>query len=142
MRRVCEAIVKRFCDYYGETPDIEYISPEDDLTLPAFEEKFSTQRSWNWNFGKTPVFTHTLEERFNWGGVELHFDVKHAIIGEAQLFTDSLDPAPLESLVAMLEGIPYCAEHIAACISDVIQSFPNNASELEELRGWIVGVVA
>ncbi len=50
------------------------------------------------NFGQAPAFSHLLDERFSWGGVELHFDVEKGHITRAQVFTDSLNPAPLEAL--------------------------------------------
>lgn len=139
---VCDAIVKKFCEYFGETPEIEFISPDEEPDLPEFHQKFHQQRSWNWNFGKTPKFMHSLEERFSWGGVELHFDVKDAIIGETQLFTDSLAPDPLELLCEKLKGTPYSPEHIGSCINDVIQLFPKQSEELLEVKQWITRVVA
>jgi lipoate-protein ligase A len=42
------------------------------------------------------AFSHLLDERFTWGGVELHFDVEKGHITRTQAFTDSLNPAPLE----------------------------------------------
>jgi len=139
---VCDAIVRRFCEYFDETPNIECISPDEEPDLPEFNEKFNVQKSWDWNFGKTPKFTHTLDERFRWGGVELHFDVKYAIIGDTQIFTDSLVPEPLEAFSEKLKGVPYSPENISACINDVIQFFPKYREELEDVKQWIVRVVA
>ncbi|SUG02434.1 lipoate-protein ligase A [Salmonella enterica subsp. enterica serovar Hartford] len=41
------------------------------------------------------------------GGVELHFDVEKGVITRAQVFTDSLNPAPLEALAGRLQGCQY-----------------------------------
>lgn len=57
--------------------------------LPGFVDTFARQRSWEWNFGHAPAFSHQLDERFGWGGVELHFDVEKGVIGRAQIFSDA-----------------------------------------------------
>jgi lipoate-protein ligase A len=78
--------------------------PDKTPDLPNFAETFARQSSWEWNFGQAPAFSHLLDERFTWGGVELHFDVEKGHITRTQVFTDSLNPAPLEALAARLQG--------------------------------------
>lgn len=77
--QVCEAITKAFFAHYGERVEAEIISPDKTPDLPNFAETFARQSSWEWNFGQAPAFSHLLDERFSWGGVELHFDVEKAI---------------------------------------------------------------
>lgn len=138
---VCDAIVAAFRAYYSQSPEVEFISPEATPDMPGFSENFAVQKSWDWNFGKSPKFTHTLDERFNWGGVELHLDVKQAHIGAAQIFTDSLDPAPLEFLSEQLKGVVYHPDQIAACIDSVITEFPNNEGELTDIKNWLINAI-
>lgn len=76
---VCEAITEAFFAHYGERVAAEIISPDKTPDLPNFIETFARQSSWEWNFGQAPAFSHLLDERFTWGGVELHFDVEKAI---------------------------------------------------------------
>jgi hypothetical protein len=63
--------------------------------------------------GQAPAFSHLLDERFTWGGVELHFDVEKGHITRTQVFTDSLNPAPLEALAA-LAGLSVSGGYAAA----------------------------
>lgn len=77
--QVCEAITEAFFAHYGEHVEAEIISPDKTPDLPNFAETFARQSSWEWNFGQAPAFSHLLDERFTWGGVELHFDVEKAI---------------------------------------------------------------
>jgi hypothetical protein len=65
--------------HYGERVEAEIISPDKAPDLPNFAETFARQSSWEWNFGQAPAFSHLLDERFTWGGVELHFDVEKGI---------------------------------------------------------------
>ncbi len=77
-QQVCEAIrsilqpLRRTGGRRGDLPDN---TPD----LPNFAETFARQSSWEWNFGRAPAFSHLLDERFRWGGVELHFDVEKGI---------------------------------------------------------------
>ncbi|PJE55862.1 lipoate--protein ligase [Marinomonas sp. BSi20584] len=139
---VCDAIVEAFCEYFGEVPVIEEISPETLPDLPGFVEKFAQQQSWDWNFGKSPQFTHTLDERFKWGGVEIHLDLSNAQITAAQTFTDSLFPDPIELLAEKLVGVTYRPDAIAACIDSVIENFPDHKNDLEEMKAWLVKAVS
>jgi lipoate-protein ligase A len=84
--------------------------------------------------------SHLLDERFTWGGVELHFDVEKGHITRTQVFTDSLNPAPLEALAARLQGCLYRADMLQQeC--DVDRRFPGAGKRAAELSAWIAGAV-
>lgn len=84
--QVCEAITEAFFAHYGERVEAEIISPDKTPDLPNFAETFARQSSWEWNFGQAPAFSHLLDERFSWGGVELHFDVEKGHITRAGVY--------------------------------------------------------
>ncbi|MNR18478.1 Lipoate-protein ligase A [compost metagenome] len=109
--------------------------------MPGFAETFARQRSWEWNFGHAPAFSHQLDERFGWGGVELHFDVEKGLIGRVQIFSDSLDPAPLDALAERLPGTAYRPEAVAALLRQLGLAFPAQAHELAELEAWLVAAL-
>lgn len=139
---VCQAIKKAFFEYYGESVEPEYISPETLPDLPEFTEKFEKQSSWDWNFGNTPAFMHTFAERFSWGGVEVHLDIEKALIVRAKIFTDSLDPAPLETLANALVDSPYNVADVTDVVKAISVSFPAYKAELTELQDWLKTAVA
>ena len=139
---VCDAIVEAFCEYFDEVPVIEEISPEAFPDLPGFVEKFAQQQSWDWNFGKSPQFTHTLDARFKWGGVEIHLDLSNAQITAAKTFTDNLFPDPIELLAEKLVGVTYRPDAIADCIDSLIESYPDHKADLEEMKEWLVKAVS
>lgn len=117
------------------------ISPDKTPDLPNFAETFARQSSWEWNFGQAPAFSHLLDERFTWGGVELHFDVEKGVITRAQVFTDSLNPAPLEALAERLQGCLYRADMLQQACEALLVDFPEQEKELRELSAWIAGAV-
>lgn len=135
---VCEAIIEAFSEHFDETPEIEYISPQTLPDLPGFIEKFAQQQNWDWNFGKSPEFTHHLDERFKWGGVEVHLNLQKATISAAQAFTDSLFPDPIEKLAERLVGVTYLPEAIGKCVDELIETYPDHKANLEEMKGWLI----
>lgn len=139
--QVCEAITEAFFAHYGERVEAEIISPDKTPDLPNFAETFARQSSWEWNFGQAPAFSHLLDERFTWGGVELHFDVEKGHITRAQVFTDSLNPAPLEALAGRLQGCLYRADMLQQECEALLVDFPEQEKELRELSAWMAGAV-
>ncbi len=139
--QVCEAISEAFFAHYGERVEAEIISPDKTPDLPNFAETFARQSSWEWNFGQAPAFSHLLDERFTWGGVELHFDVEKGHITRAQVFTDSLNPAPLEALAGRLQGCLYRADMLQQECEALLVDFPEQEKELRELSAWMAGAV-
>ena len=136
--QICEAVTEAFFRHYGERVEAEIISPNKAPDLPNFAETFARQSSWEWNFGHAPAFSHQLDERFGWGGVELHFDVEKGVIGRAQIFSDSLEPAPLDVLAERLVGASYRPEAMAVLLRQLMSEFPARAHELAELEAWLV----
>ncbi|MGY3896187.1 lipoate--protein ligase A [Aeromonas enterica] len=139
--QLSHALCEAFFAHYGERVLPEHISPSQLPDLPGFADTFARQRSWEWNFGHAPAFSHQLDERFGWGGVELHFDVEKGVIGRAQIFSDSLDPAPLDALAERLVGLAYRREAIAALLSQLRADFPLQQAELDELSRWLLAAL-
>ena len=134
---VCTAMIAAYQDYYQVEVTPEYINPEHSADLPGFEEKFATQCSWDWNFGKTPPFTHAMDERFDWGGVELLLNVVNGTIENARLYTDMLDPLPLEKLADSLTETPYRAADISATIASLNSQLPHYQEQLQTVGNWL-----
>ena len=133
-----DALSEAFFAHYGAWVLPEHISPDSLPDLPGFAPQFAHQASWEWNFGKAPAFSHSLSERFIWGGVELHFDVAQGQISAVQLFSDSLDLAPLEALAQRLHGIAYRPEVIESLGQKVVAEYPDAEPMLKELMVWLM----
>lgn len=71
------------------------------------------------------------------GGVELHFDVEKGHITRAQVFTDSLNPAPLEALAGRLQGCLYRADMLQQECEALLVDFQNRKKSYGSCRhGW------
>jgi len=136
--QICEAVTAAFFEWYGASVEPEIISPDVFPDIPGFAERFAKQSSWEWNFGKAPAFSHLLNERFVWGGVDIHFDVEKGSISRAQIFTDSLNPAPLLALADALVGTRYHAQDVGQTCQEIIEQNPAMRAELTELQSWLM----
>lgn len=136
--QVCEAITQAYCEYYHQDVVVERISPQSFLQQPGFENKFALQSSWGWNFGQTPPFTHRMDERFGWGGVDVYLEVQQGTILQATIFSDMLDPYPIEQLAERLGGLPYHKTHVVSCIGKLINALPQYQTQLDDFRNWFV----
>ncbi|WJG28285.1 lipoate--protein ligase [Vibrio furnissii] len=135
---VCEVIMQAYCEHYQQAVAPEFISPQSFLDLPGFEQKFALQSSWDWNFGQTPPFTHNMDERFGWGGVDVYLDVERGAIVQATIFSDMLDPYPMEQLAMALKGQGYQKENVAACIDQLIATMPQYTDPLQDVKTWLL----
>lgn len=134
---IVDAVSNAFFELYGERVVAEHISPQALPDLPNFVTQFEKQSSWDWNFGQAPSFTHELNERFTWGGIELFFDVEKGVLTRAQLFTDSLSPETFELLAARLIGVAYQPDAIVAQVEALAEEHLPLRSELGELANWL-----
>lgn len=134
---VCEAIIDTFCQHYGERVEVEHISPQSLPELTGFTETFTKFSRWDWNYGNTPQFTHTLDERFDWGGIEIHLNVEKGKIIDVKMFTDSLDPVPLELLEQALAEQTYNGRTITTCIDNLCLEYPQYNDIYSDIETWL-----
>lgn len=81
------AIKEAYKEVYGEYSELE-LTEKDEREIAPYYEK---QCSWEWMMGNTPQFDVLLEERFNWGGMQLHINAKNGKISEIKVYTDAND---------------------------------------------------
>ena len=139
---VCDAVQEAFFQHYGETVEPERIAPDTTPDIVGFAAAFEKQSDWDWNFGKSLDFSHTLSERFSWGGVEVHLDVNRAMIKNARIFTDSLYPNALEAFAEELIGRKYSVDGVRQIADKISQQHHEQAAELIEVEAWLKESIA
>lgn len=143
---VCHA----FTDFCGENINtnvtrigIELL--EKDSVLKTEYEKL---KSWDWNLGKSPEFTHRFDMRFLWGGVDIQLNVKNAIIQSVEIFSDSLDTKLVDEIKLAITGIMYGTENICSALEEraihikKIQHSNTLATMLTDVASYISGAFA
>ncbi|MCP4884943.1 MAG: lipoate--protein ligase LplA, partial [Flavobacteriales bacterium] len=139
---LCAAITNGFFDHYRSQCEIEYIDEDNLPDLPQLESILEKQSSWDWNFGQSPEFTHQLDERFPWGGIDWQLTVKKGQIEQSQLFTDSLTPEPFEWLAKQAINTPYTPTALQDLLVLAKKEYPLNREEWDNIAQLISREVA
>lgn len=135
---VCKELIEAFFNFYKIRVEPEFFSIKNFSHIPEFIEQFNKQSCWNWNFGRAPVFSHQLDTRFSWGSVTLHLDIINGIVARSHIFTDSLEPDPLEQLAKKLINVPYRAKDFKISCNTWIKNWSNQYTELMEFTDWLI----
>lgn len=138
-QELCQTLTEAFFNFHNMQVEPEFLSMDNFSHIPGFIEQFNKQSDWEWNFGSSPAFSHQLDTRFSWGSVTLHFDIEQGIINRSHVFTDSLEPAPLEKLIKELVGIPYHTKNIQNYCEKWMKNYSNQQhQELLDVTYWLV----
>lgn len=134
-----DAIIEAFCEYYGETAPVEELDEASLAKQPTLNKYYQQMADWDWRFGKTPEFTHHIETRFDWGIIDMHLDVKQAIITDVVIFSDALNVELIDLLQEALTGIKYNKGGIKATFNELSQRHPELTAQIDDVSKWLTG---
>ena len=134
-----DAIIKAFCEYYGQTVEVEELDEASLAGQPTLNKYYQQMADWDWRFGKTPEFSHRIETRFDWGMIDLHMDVKQAVITDVVIFSDALNIELIDDLKEALTGVKYNKEDIKAKLNSLNQAQPELAEQINDFKQWLIG---
>ncbi|MGP5192157.1 lipoate--protein ligase [Psychrobacter celer] len=137
------AIIEAFCEYYrdtdyGDTTPVEELDEASLAKQPTLNKYYQQMADWDWRFGKTPEFSHHIETRFDWGIIELHLDVKQAVIRDVVIFSDALNVELIDALKAALTGAKYSQDGITARLDTLAKAHPEFAAQVGDVKGWMI----
>ncbi|MDX2375117.1 lipoate--protein ligase [Psychrobacter sp. PP-21] len=132
-----EAIIEAFCEYYGETTPVEQLDEASLAKQPTLNAYYQQMADWDWRFGKTPEFSHHIETRFDWGIMDVHMDVKQAMIAEVVIFSDALNVELIDLLKETLTGVKYNKSEIKDALAELANSQPELAAQVGDVEGWL-----
>jgi len=134
-----DAIIEAFCEYYEETAPVEQLDEASLAKQPTLNAYYQQMADWDWRFGKTPEFTHHIETRFDWGMMDVHLDVKQAVIEEVVIFSDALNVELIDLLKETLTGVKYNKKEIKNALDNLANAQPELAAQVNDFSGWLVG---
>ena len=133
-----DAIIEAFCEYYGETAPVEQLDEASLSQQPALNAYYQQMADWDWRFGKTPEFSHHIETRFDWGMMDVHMDVKQAVITEVVIFSDALNIELIDLLKETLTGVKYNKHEIQDALAELAKAQPELATQVNDFEEWLV----
>lgn len=86
IENLIEALIRAFEANFGAIDEKREIKKEDFEDLPTSIK----YKEWAWNVGHSPVFNLHLEERFDWGILDIYLDVKNGHIEKANVYSDTI----------------------------------------------------
>jgi len=134
-----DAIIEAFCEYHGETAQVEQLDEASLAKQPTLNAYYQQMADWDWRFGKTPEFTHHIETRFDWGMMDVHIDVKQAMITEVVIFSDALNVELIDLLKKTLTGVKYNKPEIQDKLDELAKAQPELAAQVSDFEKWLVG---
>ena len=132
------AIIEAFCEYYRDSAPIEELDEATLAKAPSLNQYYQQMADWDWRFGKTPEFSHQLETRFDWGLIDLHMDIKQAVISEVVIFSDALNVELIELLKEALTGVKYNKEAIKAKLDELSKAHSELVAHIDDFSKWLV----
>lgn len=130
VRKVSESIIRCF--------------EENLITIHETANKFSIEdmasnwldlfSRWSWTFGESPNFDVSLEDRYNWGTVELNLKITNNKISDIKIYTDSNETKYFQNLMHSLTGLNFDEEIILSSIESV---FSDNLNIMIDMKSLI-----
>ena len=127
---VSQKLREAFGEIYQLPVEDEELSSLDWEEIHRDQERFA---SWDWCFGRRLPFTHQMEGRFRWGGIELLLKVDAGIIRDCLCYSDAMEPELADSLLIALKGCRYEREEILSALDAMEQTDPCGTSLSREL---------
>lgn len=128
-----EKLVQAFGSVYGlETHPLA----DDRIDWEDVQEKEKKFASWEWKYGRKIPFQYSVARRFDWGGVELQFQVDSGIVKSVNVFSDGMDPKLVNVLPAAWEGCRYEEQALMKVLEESADS-----AELEQRMKKDIGAL-
>jgi len=133
--KLMDTIIDEFFSTYGIEKNVEKLSKDDLEKNPGLMKYYEMLKSDSWVLGKTPEFSHHLEQRFEWGGIDLHLDCEEGMIKDVKIFSDALNVEMIKLLEENLKGVAYERDAIERKLGEL------EGDEVREFGDWLKGEV-
>ncbi|GAA5933360.1 hypothetical protein JCM3775_000666 [Rhodotorula graminis] len=138
--RFVEAVAEQFARKYGVSNEVQRIDEGELDTNEYVRDVVDGLKSWDWQYGQTPEFTHEISGSFPFGNMTLSINSRHGLISSASL---SHPPRPLEwwraatELCRLLEGDRY--ESVERTREAAARLRGDEGDKVRQLLEWLRG---
>ncbi|MGN0786900.1 MAG: lipoate--protein ligase [Christensenellales bacterium] len=122
---VRKLVTESFIREYGNASEYTF----DGKDLADIESRYEVQKSWEWRLGKTPEFEYSIDHRFSFGEMQLHFNLKDGHIQMIKVYSDCLDTELCDKVTSALTGVKFTD---SAMIDALMNLNCNEAKEIAE----------
>ncbi|GAA6029899.1 hypothetical protein JCM8097_009160 [Rhodosporidiobolus ruineniae] len=138
--RFVEVVASEFASRYGERGEIQHVDESEAERNSYVREVVDELKSWEWQYGQTPEFTHELSGSFSWGKLTLSLSSRHGLITSATLPSP---PKPLAywraatTVCQLLEGERY--ETAEGAVEKAERMGGEEGEKVREVLEWVRG---
>lgn len=127
-----EALMRVFQEEFGAAEILDAASISADKKVAVLREKYAGRP---WVYGKSPDFDVLLEQRFDWGEVQIGLTVKGGYVAEGRVFSDAMNAGAIAGLAAVFKG----AEPNAGSLAEKIRTAGPRARvpEVNDILAWL-----
>ena len=138
--KLSDAITKTFFSRLGSgTEEVMDLSSLE--KIPRLVEYYELMKSGEWLYQKSPDFTHRIDRRFDWGGIEINIDVHRAEIADIVIFTDCLFPEMIRMLCGSLKGRPYSRLSVEEAAKEIGEHNPDWQNCIDDIVAVLVSEI-
>lgn len=129
-----DVLKESFEEVYGTTCRTITTDALDKGKLEKEKEKFS---SWDWKFGKKLEFQNEISKKFDWGEIQIQFQVKSGTIKDVNIYSDSLKPDFIRTIAQYITGIRYKNSTIATELTLFWSPDKEEERMMNDVINWI-----
>ncbi|MDR2368402.1 MAG: lipoate--protein ligase [Deltaproteobacteria bacterium] len=96
----------------------EKVQPSEEDMAAAREIQAAKYGNWEWNWGRSPESTVTMDRRFPWGWINLRFQVVDGLVAMAKVYGDFFGGDLGEAEKALL-GLPFEGDELTRRVGDL-----------------------
>lgn len=112
-----ESFITHFCSDPADKSDkratVVYATDAEYAQDAAFIARNEHYASWEWRYGETIKFDALIEEKLDWGMLQLGFQVDHGWVSRATLYSDALDSDFISLLANAMTGSRFRSPDLA-----------------------------
>ena len=110
----CEKMLEALKNAYrAEYGDYHLIESVDEASVAPYIEKHASDA---WRLGKTPRFDIEIENRFQWGNVQLLLTLRQSKVSSLQVYSDAIDAELPGEIEALLLGADFGSASMARAL--------------------------
>ena len=120
-------------DCFGKAGVIRDALNDDELKLVS-ELKKNKYDTWEWNYGRSPVFSVQTKKKWDGGILDIRTEAEHGLISDIRFYGDFLSLRPLDQLERSFIGTRFERAAVKSAIDDYLKY---NGHRLSEYFGSI-----
>ncbi|KAI8057969.1 hypothetical protein BDF22DRAFT_663100 [Syncephalis plumigaleata] len=136
----CEAVhgeFRRLHDSENSSRAMIYVDEAFVENQPKIKEYREQLMTWDWIYGQTPKFTHTIEHTFDWAHIRITLHCHHGRVKSVELDASSMAYLPLlHHITAHWPECRYDNHELMSSWRDADIDATYTQEEIDDLRSW------